>query len=227
MWINPLFEVDALDELHQLLAENSLATLVVENPLRAAHVPILLEDSVDGILLSGHITRSDPVEQSLREGGEALAIFHGPRAYVSAGWYDDPGLPTYNFSVVHLAGTTTMMDEDALREHLIDLVRREEIQKDPKSEAPWEMDETARQRLEKLLPLVSGFWIRVEKAQAKAKMGQNRSAGDRDRTRAHLDGAAGLEPREVSARMGAMDDGTGGRRGASPAVAAAEPQKEQ
>lgn len=211
MWINPLFEVDALDELRQLLAENSLATLVVGNPLLAAHVPILLEDSADGVLLSGHITKTDPVEQCLGGENEALAIFHGPRAYVSAGWYAEPGLPTYNFSVVHLAGTTTMMDEDGLREHLIDLVRREETQKDPKSEVAWEMDATARERLEKLLPLVSGFWIRVEKAQAKAKLGQNRSAEDRDRTRGHLDNASRTESREVSARMTSMEDEAGGR----------------
>ena len=211
MWINPLFEVDALDELRQLLAENSLATLVVESPLRAAHVPIVLESSEDGILLSGHITRSDPVEQGLRGGQEALAIFHGARAYVSAGWYDGPGLPTYNFSVVHLTGTTTMMDEAALREHLIDLVRREESVKDPNTTGTWEMDAAARQRLEKLLPLVSGFWIRVEKAQAKAKLGQNRSAEDRNRTRDQLDNASRPEHREVSARMAAMEDEAGER----------------
>lgn len=227
MWINPLFEVDALDELRRLLEENSLATLVVENPLRAAHVPILLEDSADGLLLSGHITKSDPVEKGLGEQRETLAIFHGPRAYVSAGWYDQPGLPTYNFSVAHLAGTTTMMDEDSLRAHLMDLVRREEAQKDPNPEGAWEMDSSARQRLEKLLPLVSGFWIRVEKAQAKAKMGQNRSAEDRDRTRERLNDAAGPEPREVSARMTAIDDEAGRRSGVAPVAGTTANQKEQ
>uniref|UniRef100_UPI001C0A7BF6 FMN-binding negative transcriptional regulator n=1 Tax=Shigella flexneri TaxID=623 RepID=UPI001C0A7BF6 len=100
-----------------------------------------------------------------------------------------------------MAGTTTMMDEDSLRGHLMDLVRREEERKDPNAEGAWEMDSIARQRLEKLLPLVSGFWIRVEKAQAKAKMGQNRSLEDRDRTRERLNDAVGSEPRKVAARM--------------------------
>lgn len=87
MWVNPLFESDALDGVAALLAANSLATIVAASPLRAAHLPLLLttEASTErqeptGMVLTGHVPKADPLAQAVLGGERLLCVFHGPRA---------------------------------------------------------------------------------------------------------------------------------------------------
>jgi len=210
MWINPLFEADARHEVTQLLRAHSLVTLVAEAPLRAAHLPLLLEDDGESMTLVGHIPRIDPLAAAIAEGAEILCIVHGARAYVSPEWYEAPGLSTYNFSVAHLQGhAAAMQDQAELRAHLVDLTRVHEARKSADGGEPWQIDAVADARIDALLPLVQGFRIRVETAQAKTKFGQNRSEGDRASTRAHLRRAAADEARAVAERMAQYEDGPG------------------
>lgn len=202
MWINPLFDADARREVAQLLGTHSLVTLVAEAPLRAAHLPLLLEDDGETMTLVGHIPRVDPLAGALVDGAEILCIVHGARAYVSAGWYEDPGLSTYNFSVAHLQGRAeTMSGERELRAHLVELVQVHEAAKPAVDAGPWRLDDVANARIDELLPAVLGFRIRVSTAQAKTKLGQNRSRADRISTQEHLRRSPEPEDREVAARM--------------------------
>ncbi|WP_441893799.1 FMN-binding negative transcriptional regulator [Microbacterium sp.] len=213
MWINPLFQADARNEVAQLLGAHSLVTLVAESPLRAAHLPLLLEDDGESMRLVGHIPRVDPVAQAIDAGERILCIVHGARAYVSAGWYDDPGLSTYNFSVVHLEGAaTTMTDPAELRAHLVELVRVHEEAKPAVDAGPWQIDAVADARIDALLPAVMGFRITVDSAQAKTKFGQNRSHDDRVATREHLHRSPAAEDREIAERMDDAVDAPDPRR---------------
>ena len=202
MWINPLFEANARQEVAQLLGAHSLVTLVAEAPLRAAHLPLLLEDDGATMTLVGHIPRVDPLATAIAEGERILCIVHGARAYVSAGWYTGPGLPTYNFSVAHLEGHATAMTDSAeLRLHLVDLVRTHEKTKPDVDGGPWQLDHVANARIDSLLPGVLGFRITVDSAQAKTKLGQNRTQEDRDSTREHLRRSSDEEDQEIARRM--------------------------
>lgn len=212
MWINPLFAADTRQALAQLVSAESLATLVVERPLRAAHLPLVLEDGGDGgIVLVGHVPRADPLARVVEDGGRVLCIFHGPRAYVSPGWYEGAGLPTYNFAVAHLSGPVEPMDAVDLRTHLLDLIRIHEAHKEP-VQAAWEPDDTAHARIDQLLPAVLGFRIRVDEAQAKEKIGQNRSAADRLATVEQLDRSTQEEHHRVAALMTEREQGAEPRR---------------
>lgn len=202
MWINPLFSADSRQEVAQLISAHALATLVVEAPMRAAHLPLLLEDDGERMTLIGHIPRVDPLSEAIAAGEEVLCIFHGARAYVSPDWYTAPGLSTYNFSVAHLQGRSEPMTETSeLRAHLVDLTRAHEALKSPSDGGPWEIDDVADARIDGLLPLVMGFRIHVESAQAKTKFGQNRSQADRIATQEHLRRSADEEARMVAERM--------------------------
>lgn len=199
MWINPLFSAEARDALRDLARSSSLATLVAENPLQAAHMPVLVEeDKAGGLLLLGHIPRADPLSKAIQDGQEILCIFHGPRAYVSAGWYEKVGLPTYNYSVAHLRGMSEEMSEEDLNNHLTQLIKMHEQNKEPSDGGEWQLDEAAQDRFEMLLPEVLGFRIRVDNAQAKEKIGQNRSAEDRAMTVTRLAESSQEEHREMS-----------------------------
>lgn len=209
MWVNPLFTADARQTVVELVRSQSLATLVAADPLRAAHLPLLVEsDDAEQIVLVGHIPRADPLARSITAGERILSVFHGPRAYVSAGWYGDtPGLSTYNFTVAHLSGRATAMADDAdLRAHLVDLVRVHEERSTPVGGTPWQLDDVAHARIDQLLPAVIGFRIRVDEAQAKAKLGQNRTEEDRTSTQSHLRDSDDSEHRRIAALMAQRED---------------------
>lgn len=209
MWVNPLFDADARQTVVELVRSHSLATLVAADPLRAAHLPLLVEQRDGEIELIGHIPKADPLSEAILRGERVLCIFHGPRAYVSAGWYGDtPGLSTYNFTVAHLSGpAVAVTDSEELRVHLVELIRVHEQLSTPAGGAPWELDDVARARIDQLLPAVLGFRIRVDEAQAKEKLGQNRTEEDRVSTRSHLTRSPIGEHRDVAALMAEREDG--------------------
>ncbi|GAA3616463.1 FMN-binding negative transcriptional regulator [Marihabitans asiaticum] len=185
MWINPVFAETEPDALDRLVRDYSLATLIVEDPLRVAHVPLLLKRSLpsksadaDRLELVGHIPLADPAAEAIQAGSRVLSIFQGATSYISPAWYEQPGLPTYNFTVAHLAGPAVVMkDDDALRAHLVDLIaHHEQIRR---AQGPvWTMDDTAHRRMDQLLPQIIGFRVLVEEVEIKAKLGQNRSLED-------------------------------------------------
>jgi transcriptional regulator len=91
------FRVDDPEQMQALVREHPLATLVmqgVDGP-DATHVPLLLMPDDGRWMLRGHVARANPAWRHAGEDGcLALAVFHGPQAYVSPGWYptkkDDP-----------------------------------------------------------------------------------------------------------------------------------------
>lgn len=208
MWINPLFSVEARVALRDLARSSSLATLITDDPLRVAHMPVLVEEDEAGeLLLLGHIPRADPLSGAIQAGQEILCVFHGPRAYVSAGWYEEVGLSTFNYSVAHLRGRSEEMSVEDLECHLTQLIKMHEQNKEPSVGGEWQFDETARDRFDKLLPLVLGFRIRVDDAQAKEKIGQNRSAEDRTMTVMRLAESSREEHREMADLMKRREEG--------------------
>lgn len=179
MWVNPQFHIVEREAIAEMIASNPLATLVTSAPLRASHMPVLVDRWDDtGLVLIGHMPTADPVSRALVAGDPVLAVFTGARAYVSAGWYADPGLPTYNFSAVHITGTGTVLDEEALRAHLSELVLQSEAAKRTAERQQWHPGPSAEARINELLPRIIGFRIHADTVEAKVKLGQNRSAAD-------------------------------------------------
>jgi transcriptional regulator len=213
VWVNPLFETDALPAVRDLIASQSLATVVAAGPLRATHVPLLLKESEEGLTLVGHVPRADAVAAAVTAQEEVLCIFHGARAYVSPGWYATPGLPTYNFSVAHLGGTIGPLSTDDLRAHLLELAAAEEQRKLPEGGTPWTADPAAEGRIDQLLPAIIGFTVSVTTAQAKIKAGQNRTVADCEGTVEELERSPRDEHREVAAQMRSFLDGRVGAEG--------------
>lgn len=59
--------------------------------------------------LIGHMALSNPQWQNAGAGVPALAVFHGPQAYISPSWCQstkDHGrtVPTWNYTTVHMSG---------------------------------------------------------------------------------------------------------------------------
>lgn len=174
MWINPAYSTQDEDGW-AIVRANPLATIVTGSPLRATHMPLIREDAGS---LVGHVPLADPISEQLTSGTEILAIFRGPSSYISPSWYVEVGLPTYNYTVVHVRGTTVALGDAELRAHMNELMRFHEKTQKHGQTAPWTPGEEATQRLEMLLPKIAGFRIADATIESKRKLGQNRSETD-------------------------------------------------
>lgn len=140
------------------------------------HLPLTYEPNNGKGKIIGHMARSNPQWQHLAEGQRALVVFEGPHAYISPTWYQSPGVPTWNYAVVHLRGKASLIeDADRLNTILNDLVTTHE----PTLPLPWQENVPADKQA-MLLKMIVGFEIDVSEISAKFKLNQNRSAADRE-----------------------------------------------
>src|ERR1700730_16005692 len=104
-----------------------LSTHGAEGLVRS-HIPFLIERDGEQLHLHGHLARPNPQVADLARGGEVLAIFHGPHAYISPNWYTTgPSVPTWNYVDVHAYGTVQLVeDAEWLRRFLVRLSERHE-----------------------------------------------------------------------------------------------------
>jgi transcriptional regulator len=205
MYLPETFRLDDRGELFAHAAANPFATLVTHlddgrdghNGLEVSHLPLLV-DAERG-LLRGHLARENPQLAHLEAGAAALAVFHGPHAYVSPSVYTQhPSVPTWNYVVVHARGRARLLADGALRALLDEMVARF----DPtgwRFDAP--ADYTAR-----MCAAIAGFEIAVESLEGKWKLSQNRPLEDQERVAAWLErgdsaSAASANGREVAALM--------------------------
>jgi transcriptional regulator len=163
-----------------LLVSHGAAGLV------ASQIPFLVARRDAGVVLQGHLARANPQAAELDSGGEALAIFAGPHAYISPSWYGaGPAVPTWNYAAVHAYGKArTIADAGWLR----DLVGRLSARHEARERAPpWQIEALPQSYLAGMLNGIVGFEIAVGRLEGKFKLSQNRPAADRPRIVAALE----------------------------------------
>jgi transcriptional regulator len=179
MYVPKVFAVEDLARLHDFIEAFNFGTIVTERDgeLTASHVPFVLDRSVEPYgALRAHVAIRNPQLKDLQSGSQALVIFQGPHAYVSPSWYVRPeNVPTWNYTAVHAYGVPRIGDRTAMIALLKDLTRQHE----KSFEHPWDFDPDAAW-IQKLLPEIAAFEIKIEKLQGKFKLNQNRTAADRD-----------------------------------------------
>lgn len=176
LYVPDAFRIDDRERLFDFIARNAFGTLVTGGPagLQVSHIPFLPERGADGVIrLQGHVARANPQWQGLEQARELLAIFQGPHAYVSPGWYrQHPSVPTWNYTVVHAHGKARLMDEAELHEMLMRLSAAYEDGR----EKPWRMSQLPAEFVATMLRAIVGFEIAVERIEGKFKLSQNRPA---------------------------------------------------
>jgi transcriptional regulator len=205
MYLPKMFREDDLAVLHGLIRENSFGILITQHdgaPF-ASHLPFLLDETrgPHGTLLA-HMARANPQWRDFEAGQEALAIFHGPHAYVSPSWYDAvPSVPTWNYAAVHAYGAPRIVEDPAaLRELLERLVDLHESA----FERPWPM-RLPDEYLHKMMHGIVGFEIEIARIEGKLKLSQNRAEGERHRVAEALGASADSSIAGVGAMMRARE----------------------
>jgi transcriptional regulator len=176
-----------------LLVSHGAAGLV------ASHIPFLVEHHGEDLHLLCHLARPNPQVEELRQGGEALAIFSGPHAYVSPSWYaDGPSVPTWNYVDVHAYGMVRLIEDgDWLRRLLHRLSERHETS----GQDAWRMQDLPERYLQGMLKGIIGLDITIARLEGKFKLSQNRPAVDRPRVIAALERRGDIDALAVAALM--------------------------
>src|SRR5688500_5138793 len=108
MHIQQAFELSDVEPARAIARAHPFATIVTAD-LRATHMPCLVEDEAGGLVIVGHVARADPVAAALA--GPVLLIFQGPHGYVSASWYEQDTIPTWNHVTLHVRGPPELIDD--------------------------------------------------------------------------------------------------------------------
>jgi transcriptional regulator len=162
-----------------LLVSHGSAALV------ASHIPFLVERDGDQLHLHGHLARANPQVADLAGGGEALAIFPGPHAYISPKWYaTGPSVPTWNYVDVHAYGTIRLIEDSGW---LQGFLRRLSDRHETRNPLPWRMENLPETYVRGMLEGIVGLEIAVTRLEGKYKLSQNRPAADRPRVIAALE----------------------------------------
>lgn len=178
MHIKREFALAQIEQARAIVRAHAFATLVTGD-LRATHMPCLVDEDADGLVVLGHVACADPVAQVL--GGPMLAIFQGPHGYVSASWYASETIPTWNHLTLHVRGTPEVLP-DALP-----VLRRTVDHFERAVEAPWSLDrmgDAAREMADKVV----AFRLAAESWHAEAKLSQDKPEAERARVLSGIEG---------------------------------------
>ena len=206
MYLPSAFRQDDLAELHAQLQASPFALLTSAGAtgVQASHLPLLLApDEGEFGTLYGHFARANPHWRDLQGGAEALAVFSGPDAYISPGWYPAKAehgkvVPTWNYIAVHARGPVELIEEP---ERLLQIVSRLSDQHESGRERPWAVSDAPRDYLDSMLRAIVGFALPIRRLEGKWKLGQNRSAADQAGVRDGLAASPSPGDRELAARM--------------------------
>lgn len=155
--------------------------------------------------LLGHLAIANPQWQSAQPGVQALAIVHGPQAYISPGWYESTSrhgrvVPTWNYQTVHFTGTLAVhRDPQWLRALVTRLTQRYEDYRPQ----PWTVGDAPPEYIDGQLRAIVGVELTITTVEAKSKLGQNRSALDQAGAVAGLRREEGPGPAAIADLMAA------------------------
>lgn len=180
MYTPPAFREDDPAELRALIGQARLALLTTNG---ADGVPLVtpLPLVLDGDHLIGHLARANPHAKALPGTARAVAVFLGPEAYVSPGFYASKAehgrvVPTWNYEAVTVEGALETFDDPA---RLLDAVTRLTTRHEAGREEPWAVSDAPPEFTAAQLRGIIGLRLSLERVTGKRKLSQNRPEADR------------------------------------------------
>lgn len=156
----------------------SFATLVTAeaNVPSATHLPFIIEENDDEIILSSHFSRANPQATRLEE-KELLVIFSEPHAYVSPSLYEKTeNVPTWNYLAVHAYGKAKILSAE---EEVVALLERSIVAFEPEYLKQWQ--QLSQEYKSKMVKGIVAFQIGVTSVEGKKKLSQNKTKAEQHR----------------------------------------------
>jgi transcriptional regulator len=193
--IEEAFCVRGVETARSIARAHPFATIVTAD-LRATHMPCLVDEDAEGLVILGHLACLDPVSEALDR--PILLIFHGPHGYVSASWYPRDTIPTWNHVTLHVMGTPDVLDD------AMPVLQRTVDRFEAAVEHPWSLQrigKTAREMADKVV----AFRLQAQSWHAEAKLSQDKSEDERARVLAGLEAPGPYRNPPLAAAMRGLD----------------------
>ncbi|MDG1121233.1 MAG: FMN-binding negative transcriptional regulator [Glaciecola sp.] len=203
MFIPKHNKMDNLSVAHDFIDEFSFG-LVVSNSLTGTHLPFVLHKNEGEMgTLYTHCAKANSHWKEL-DSTEALIVFTGPHSYISPSWYaKSPGVPTWNYSAVHVYGTVSLLNDS----ETLDVV--EEVVHKYEPELLVKRDIITPEFRDKLLSGIVGFKIELSTIEGTLKLGQQRTKEDQIGVYKALSNANDLDSRALANYMNKINLGVG------------------
>ncbi|HUA81356.1 MAG TPA: FMN-binding negative transcriptional regulator [Dyella sp.] len=200
MYLPKSFHETRTEVLHALIRDYPFGTVVMHggDGWVANHLPFEL---VGDTSLHGHVARGNELARA--DGAQVLVIFQGADGYVSPNWYPSKHetgreVPTWNYAVVHVHGRLRVMNDKVwLRQLLERLTDRHEASQPE----PWHVGDAPEDHVEKMLQMIVGIDIAIERIEGKFKLSQNHPDANRAGVLKGLAERAGRRDKELADLM--------------------------
>ncbi len=143
------------------------------------HIPIIYNDE-SGKLVA-HIDKFNPQVETLKDGAEVTVVFKGPDTYISPSIYTTTQLPTWNYIIVHITGTISLInDPNAAKDTMVAMT---EFLEQPHHKFVLEKD---NKRMDGAVNYIQAFDITITKWDGKFKLSQDKKQQDQENAKQEL-----------------------------------------
>lgn len=174
MFIPKYYREEDRQKLLAFLKQNNFAALVTfdgEKPI-ATHAPVEIVETENGWTIYGHISRANAQKKTFGD-NEALLIFQGAHTYISARWYTEVDVPTWDYMIVHVYGKVREFQGDELYSVLSRLIENHE------SNTSYRLEELPQDMVQKEIKGVFGFVMEVTRVDGGYKLSQGKTEEER------------------------------------------------
>lgn len=172
MYTPKFFEETEESKIFNIIEQYSFGILLTNDneEQQISHLPFILD--LNNKKLLTHLANNNPHTSNLKSGSKATVIFSGPDLYISPEWYEEKNLvPTWNYIAIHVHGSVNIISDD---EGLHDILNRTTEHYENINNSDW-VNNLDPDFDHKLRQMVTGVEIKIEKIEAKFKLGQNRT----------------------------------------------------
>lgn len=182
MYIPKYYRQEDRQLILAFLRQNDFAALVTfdgERPV-ATHIPVEVVETENGWTIYGHISRANAQKKTFG-GQEALLIFQGAHTYISARWYAEEDVPTWDYMIVHVYGRVREIEGDELYSVLSRLVQ------DHEPNSSYRLEGLSQAMVQKEIKGIIGIAVDVTRVDAGYKLSQGKTAQERANIVAELE----------------------------------------
>lgn len=176
MYIPKHFSEEDISQVLGFMKEFSFATIVSmqDSMPVATHLPFVIEEREDKIILVAHFARANDQWKSLEQ-QTALIIFAEPHAYISPRHYEtDLNVPTWNYVAVHAYGKVEIIAD---KQKTIEVLEKTIRNYEAGYEQQW--NQLPEKYKDGMVNGIVAFEVMVTDLQAKYKLSQNRTEIER------------------------------------------------
>lgn len=153
----------------------AIIVTVVDGIPVATHLPFLVKQFDDKVILASHFAKANPQAKEVAN-GTAMVIFTEPHAYISPKNYEkEQNVPTWNYLAVHAYGKCTLLESEEQKTTLL-----EETINTYEASYLQQWNNLSNIYKTNMMKGIVAFEMVVDDLQAKSKLSQNRSEKERE-----------------------------------------------